>query len=100
MDLKGKGPWLSRDLLSPNGQYVILTTNGLAVHQFIKSNFIGPNSGKDHDGTMIQEGASWTVPLETVDIGSGELAKRSRFESDSIIRFLTPDGNDLLFALP
>ena len=51
---------------------------------------------------MIEEEPSWTLPFTPVDdILSVEMAKRSRFESDSVIRFLNPDDDsDKLYELP
>ena len=41
----------------------------------------------------------WELPLRTNEYQTIDLAKRVKFESNKIIRFLTPNNRDILFEL-
>ena len=41
----------------------------------------------------------WELPLRTDEYQTIDLAKRVKFESNKIIRFLTPNNRDILFEL-
>ena len=41
----------------------------------------------------------WKLPLKTEDLETEELASMVKFESNSIIRFLTRDNRDILYKL-
>ena len=41
----------------------------------------------------------WNIPFKTDDIKKEELASRVKFESSSVIRFLTRDKRDILYRL-
>ena len=41
----------------------------------------------------------WKLPLKTDKMETIDLAKRIKFESNKIIRFLTPNNMDILYEL-
>ena len=41
----------------------------------------------------------WTLPLKTADLDTVDLAQRVKFESDSVVRYLTHDNRDILYKL-
>ena len=41
----------------------------------------------------------WKLPIKTNDLETVELASKVKFESNSIIRFLTRDNRDILYKL-
>ena len=41
----------------------------------------------------------WELPLRTDEYQTIDLAKRVKFESNKIIRFLTPNNRDILYEL-
>ena len=41
----------------------------------------------------------WNIPFRTDDMQKEELASRVKFESNSVIRFLTRDKRDILYRL-
>ena len=41
----------------------------------------------------------WTIPNRTDNIKKEELASRVKFESNSVIRYLTRDKRDILYRL-
>ena len=41
----------------------------------------------------------WTIPFRTDDLKKEELASRVKFESNSVIRYLTLDKLDILYRL-
>ena len=45
------------------------------------------------------EPTEWTIPLKTEDIEKVELASRVKFESNSVVRYLTRDKRDILYRL-
>ena len=45
------------------------------------------------------EPTEWTIPLKTEEIEKVELASRVKFESNSVVRYLTRDKRDILYRL-
>ena len=41
----------------------------------------------------------WKLPIKTNDLETAELASKVKFESNSIIRFLTRDNRNILYKL-
>ena len=41
----------------------------------------------------------WTLPLRTADLDMVDLAQRVKFESNSLVRYLTHDNRDILYKL-
>ena len=41
----------------------------------------------------------WTLPLKTDDLDTLDLAHRVKFESNSVVRYLTHDNRDILYKL-
>ena len=41
----------------------------------------------------------WTFPLKTAHLDTVDLAQRVKFESNSVVRYLTHDNRDILYML-
>ena len=66
----------------------MVCTKGLKIYKFVE----------EGDKIVIRP-TGWTIPLRTNEMDRLELASRVKFESNSVIRFLTRDKRDILFRL-
>jgi len=48
---------------------------------------------------LIAEMTEWELSLQTKDIDPEELSRRTKFESNDIIRIVTKDKRDILYRL-
>ena len=71
----------------------MICSDGIKIYEFKKSQ-ASPDSQK-----IELHLTDWRLPIKTDDIDQVELAKRVRFESNNMIRFLTRDDRDILFHL-
>ena len=78
--------------ISPDGRYILICTDGLKIYKFVDENF-GSSS------KIIIKPTEWTIPIKTDGIEKVELASRVKFESSSVIRYLTRDKRDILYRL-
>ena len=60
-----------------------------------------PQDGSPHETQrpIKMEKTDWNLPIDTRGMNAFELAKRVRFESNNVIRYLTEDNRDILFLL-
>ena len=70
----------------------MICTNGLKIYKFVQE-ILGTTR------KMIIKPTEWVFPIKTDDIDKAELASRVKFESSSVVRYLTPDKRDILFKL-
>ena len=62
------------------------------MHEFFKQQEYG-------EGLVEMRLKEWKLPIKTEDLETEELASMVKFESNSIIRFLTRDNRDILYKL-
>ena len=72
--------------------YILTCTDGLKIYKFVEEK-VGSAS------KVIIKPTEWTIPIKTDDMDKVELASRVKFESISVIRFLTRDKRDILYKL-
>ena len=79
--------------ISPDGRHILVCTDGLKIYRFTfkKTN--------NEEAVTELEPTGWIIPFSTKEYDTQELASRVKFESNSIIRVLTRDNRDILFAL-
>ena len=78
--------------ISPDGKNILICTEGLQIYKFVEEK-IGSAS------KIIIKPTEWIIPINTDDMDKVELASRVKFESISVIRFLTRDKRDILYKL-
>ena len=78
--------------ISPNGKYILNCKKGLQVCEFK----IEKQSGKQK---IVMKPKDWAFPIWTEHYEIMDLAARVKFESNSVIRFLTESNRDILFIL-
>ena len=78
--------------ISPNGKYMLDCKKGLQVYEFKTEK----QSGKDK---IVMKPTKWVFPIKTEHYEIMDLAARVKFESNSVIRFLTRANRDILFIL-
>lgn len=80
--------------ISPDGKHILVcTTEGLKIYKF----YLEMN--KNFESKVLIKPTEWNIPFKTDDIKKEELASRVKFESSSVIRFLTRDKRDILYRL-
>ena len=92
----GKGEHIIENHVSPDGRYVleIDPKNSLIIHEFK----IDETLEIDEDNCIVLDQQKWGLQLKR-GISHLELAKRVKFESNNVIRFLTQDNRDILFEM-
>ena len=78
--------------LSPDGKYCLSCIKGLQIYELVEER-------QNNHKSIAMKLKEWTLPLRTDDFDKVELASRVRFESNSVIRFVTRDNRDLLYKL-
>ena len=73
--------------------YILTCTDGLKIYKFYQE-----SPGKD-DSKILIKPTKWIIPFRTDDLKKEELASRVKFESNSVIRYLTRDKRDILYRL-
>ena len=86
--LEGRAEGHLENHISPDGKHILVCTEGLKINKFT-------HSGND----IVIKPTEWTIPLRTDDMDRVELASQVKFESNSVIRFLTRDKRDILYRL-
>ena len=71
----------------------MVSADGLKIYKFYKETL-----GRD-DSKILIKPTEWSIPFRTDDIDKDELASRVKFESNSVIRYLTRDKRDILYRL-
>ena len=71
----------------------MVCTDGLKIYKFYLE-----SPGRD-DSKILIKPTEWIIPFRTDDIKKEELASRVKFESSSVIRYLTRDKRDILYRL-
>ena len=79
---------------------MIFSEDGLKIAKFIRSKISAKEDRetKQVEG-VIAEMTEWELPIQTKDIDPRELSRRTKFESNDIIRIITKDKRDILFRL-
>ena len=71
----------------------MICSDGIKIYEFTKSQ-------DSSDSPKIElHPTNWQMPINTDDIDSLKLARRVRFESNDMVRFLTRDDRDILYHL-
>ena len=71
----------------------MVSDGGLKIYKFYEE-----TPGRD-DSKILIKPTEWTIPFRTSGITKEELASRVKFESNSVIRYLTRDKRDILYRL-
>ena len=79
--------------ISPDGKHLLVCSDGLKIYKFYVE-----TPGKD-DSKILIKPTEWIIPFRTEDIKKEELASRVKFESNSVIRYITRDKRDILYRL-
>ena len=81
-----------RNHVSTNGKYYIVCNSGIKIYELVSEN-------KDGEENLKIKLTDWTLPIRTDGLEDKDLASRVKFESNSVLRFLTPDNRDILYGL-
>jgi len=56
--------------------------------------------GFDNNSAIVEAmNTEWFMPIETIDMKPFEMARRTKFENNDTIRYLTQDNRDILYRL-
>ena len=81
-----------RNHVSTDGKYIIICDSGVKIFELASEN-------KDVKENLKLKPTEFTLPIRTDVLEDEELASRVKFESNSVIRFLSPDNRDILYRL-
>ena len=90
--LKGISEGLLENHISPDGKHILIFTEGVKIYKFVEVK-TGSQS------KILIKPTEWIFPMRTDNIEKAELASRVKFESGSVIRYLTRSKRDILYML-
>ena len=78
---------------------MMFSEDGLKIAKLKRSKIRKEEEQTEQVDGLIAEMTEWELSLQTKDIDPEELSRRTKFESNDIIRIVTKDKRDILYRL-